>query len=92
MFFYPLANTVKKKHSVFDLPSQTPCKKKLVFLVFLGFPGRFKALVSYRPVLMAVARLYINWTGLGVKNTMNIRSAFLFAKQKTVSTSLTPYL
>ena len=26
-------------------------------LVFLGFPGAFKDLVSYRPVLMAVARL-----------------------------------
>ena len=30
----------------------------LFLLVFLGFPGRFKALVSYKPVLMAVAWLY----------------------------------
>ena len=27
-------------------------------LVFLGFPDRFKALVSYKPDLMAVAWLY----------------------------------
>ena len=39
----------------------------LIFLCLFGFPGRFKALVSCKPVFMAVAWLYADGLSGGIR-------------------------